>query len=133
MEVVTDYDAERIGDDVAYYLSDAAYLDAFQTFADGCLEEIRAGVEVPSFSDILIVGLLVGFGISLIVVLCMKGQLKSVRFKPDAHSYVRSGSMQVTQQQDIYLFSNTVRTAKPKNNSSGGSGGRSHGGAGGRF
>jgi len=76
---------------------------------------------------------LVGFGISLIVVLCMKGQMKSVRFKPDAQSYVVPGSMQVTQRVDMYLYSNTVRTARPKNNSSGGSSGRSHGGGGGRF
>ena len=41
--------------------------------------------------------------------------------------------MQVTLSRDIYLYSHTSRTAKPKNNSSGSSGGRSHGGAGGRF
>ena len=133
MDVVTDYEAEQIGDDMAYYLRKGDYPEAFQTFVEACREEIEEGVDEVTFSNILGFGLLVGFGISLIVVLCLKRQLKSVRFKPDAHSYIRSGSMQVTLSRDIYLYSHTSRTAKPKSSSSGSSGGRSHGGAGGRF
>ena len=83
------------------------------------------------------VGALVGF----IVVLIMKSKLKSVRMQPLANSYVKSGSFNVTERSDLYLYRNISKTAKPKDNdsSSGGSSthtsssGTSHGGSSGSF
>lgn len=127
---ITDQEADSIAGDVVDFLVEEKYLDACYAFADACKSEIEAENVELTWYESLFGCIVIGFVISLIVVLCMKRQLKSVRFKPDAHSYIRSGSMQVTRQQDIYLYSHTSRTAKPKNNSSGGSsGGRSHGGA----
>jgi len=67
--------------------------------------------------------------IGLIVVLILKGQLKTVHKQSRAHDYVKSGSMQVNVMNDIFLYRNVTRTAKPKNTSSGSSGSsRSRGG-----
>lgn len=143
MTAISDASAQRIGDRVAPYLGDEEYYDGLCVFADGCEDYIlraQSGQGEPQETESAVPGLetlgicvLIGFVISLIVALCLKAQLKSVRSKPDASSYVRAGSMVVTQSHDMYLYSNTVRTARPKNNSSGHSGGRSNGGAGGRF
>lgn len=88
--------------------------------------------------------LAIGFVIALIVVSVMKGKLKSVRPQNAAADYVRPGSMRLTESQDLFLYTHTTRTARPKDNdhSSGGGGGSSthvsssgttHGGGGGKF
>lgn len=81
----------------------------------------------------------IGFLIAIIAVSVMKSKLKSVRRQPAASSYIRPDSFQVTQSQDIFLYRNVTRTARPKDtgSSSGGghisSSGRSHGGSSGKF
>jgi len=86
------------------------------------------------FPIILIIALV----IALITVFIMKGQMKTIRRKAGAASYVKEGSFQLTRQQDIYLYT-TTRRRKIETNSSGGSStfrgssGRSHGGGGGKF
>ena len=64
----------------------------------------------------------------------MRAQLKSVRSQERAVDYVRSGSMDVTRSNDIFLYNTVTRTAKPKDDTSdtGGSD-SSHGGTGGSF
>ena len=80
---------------------------------------------------------LIGFGIAMIVMLILRGQLKSVKMARGAMSYVRSGSMKLTTSRETYLYSTVSRTAKPKD--SGGSsthtssGGGTHGGGGRSF
>ena len=79
----------------------------------------------------------IGLVIAAIATAIMKGQLKSVRSQAGASSYVKSGSLNVTHRQDLFLYRDVKRTAKPKD--SGGSSthtsssGRSHGGGGGKF
>ena len=62
--------------------------------------------------------------------------------QPLANSYVKSGSFNVTERSDLYLYRHVSKTAKPKDNggSSGGgssthtsSSGTSHGGSSGSF
>lgn len=60
----------------------------------------------------------VGIGVVLAFLIPMsilKGQLKSVSKKDTASNYVRSESMLLKHQQDIYLYRNVVRTPIPKN------------------
>ena len=64
--------------------------------------------------------------ISLSIVFVMKSQLKSVRPQTMALNYAKD--FKLTRQSDVFLYSRTTRTAKPKANSSGG---RSGGGFGG--
>ena len=75
-----------------------------------------------------------GLVIGLIAVGIMSAKMKTVRSQSHASDYVRPGSMQLTNQRDIFLYSHVSRRAKPKQTSSGGSrGGGSRGGAGGRL
>jgi uncharacterized membrane protein YgcG len=78
---------------------------------------------------------LIGFVVGLIVVLILRGQLKSVRRQNLAGNYVRQNSMRLTHSSDLYLYSHVTRTRKETNrNSSGGSrGGGSRSIGGGRF
>lgn len=83
------------------------------------------------------IAFLIGFVIAMIIMLILRGRLKSVKMQRGAMSYVRTGSMNVTRSRDTYLYSTTSRTAKPKD--SGGSsshtssGGGTHGGGGRSF
>lgn len=82
----------------------------------------------------ILVCLLIGFVIALVVVLIMRGKLKSVRMKDNATDYAVPGSMQVTDARELYLYSTVVATPKPKDNDSSSSGGSSsHSGSGGRI
>lgn len=133
-------------------LSNGDYMEAFTCFADCCDEFItkaRAGrpydighMPKEPFRVGFCVCAALGIGLifSLIVTAVMKGRLKSVRRQPGASSYVKSGSMNITESRELFLYSNLRRREKPKNNSSGGgsrthtsSSGRSHGGRGGKF
>lgn len=68
-----------------------------------------------------------GFVIALIPMLSAKKKLTSVQMQDSASVYVKDGSMNVTQQSDIFLYRHVDRRAKPKNDSSHSSyGGGSH-------
>jgi len=59
----------------------------------------------------------IGAVLALIVVGVMAAQLKSVKPKNSAGSYIRRGSLNVTLSRDIFLYQNTIRREKPKNKS----------------
>ncbi|MBR3106991.1 MAG: TPM domain-containing protein [Clostridia bacterium] len=67
-------------------------------------------------------GLLIGAGVAL----SYKAQMKTVRRKSGASSYVRDGSFHLSRQQDIYLYTTTTRRRIQSDNNRGGGGG-SHG------
>ncbi len=147
----TDAGLDYMADQFVPYLSDGDYAEAFETFAELCdefVQQARTGRpydigNMPrgsfNFGTKLIVSLIIGFVSALIATGVMRGSLKSIRPQPSAASYVRNGSMQVTEHGDMFLYRHVSRIAKPKNNSSGGSGthrsssGRSHGGRSGKF
>lgn len=93
------------------------------------------------------ISLVIGMTISLLVMFGFRSKLKSVRRKPTAHDYQIPGSMQITHQSDMYLYSHVTKTPKQtqsNNRPRGGGGfsgggvhvgssGRSHGGGGGKF
>ena len=93
-----------------YVLQVESYLVAHQAFN-------RANRMLPIF---LIIGLLIG----VMVALAFKSQMKTVRRKSGAMSYVRDGSFHLSRQQDIYLYTTTVRR---RIETSSGGGGGSHG------
>jgi len=136
IDAINDSDIEYIGDLMVSDLSNGDYAAAFDVFADECEYYINGAINgFPyEFGVNLVISLAVGLVIALIVVLIMKGQLKSVRAKDAAGDYVRSGSMQVTQAYDFFLYRNVTRQKKPESSSTHtGSSGRSHGGGGGKF
>ena len=64
----------------------------------------------------IIICLLVGIVVAFIAVGAMKAQLKSVGSQSAAANYIRSGSMVITEQEDLFLYRNVSRTPRPKNN-----------------
>ncbi len=96
----------------------------------------------------IVVAIVIGIVIAFIYTGNLKSKLKTVRTKYTAEDYVVPGSLQITQQRDVFLHSSIRKTPKPKanNNRSGGSSGfgggssthrsssgRSHGGSRGSF
>lgn len=114
-------DIETIGDAIVPDLSAGFYADAFDSFIDECayyLDGHINGYPFP-FGMNLVIALVIGCVAGLVTVLVMRGQLKSVRRQDYAHVYVKPGSMKVTLHNDLYLYSNVVRTKRQTSSSSG--------------
>ena len=137
-DYLPDDDAQKIGDTLVTYLRDGEYYEAFVLFTELAQQEMNenkaAGtpVKTKNYGKTVAISMGVGILIGLIAVGIMAAMMKSVRPQNSASNYVRSGSMQLNNQRDIFLYSHVTRTPRPKSNSSGGSGG-SRGGAGGRI
>ena len=127
---------DTIGSRMVSDLSGGAYFDAFKLFAEDCayyLNGYRNGFPFD-FRGALTLALIIGLLAGLITALVLKSQLKSIRRQNRAHDYIRSGSMQLTTQRDLFLYRQVTRTRKePPKSSSSGSGGRSRNVGGGSF
>jgi uncharacterized protein len=134
---------QDMGDTLVEYLRDGDYYDAFALFPELAAQAYTdsvPGEELPgdvpakkNYGKTIAISMAVGLAIGGIAVGIMALQMKSVRQQQGASDYVRSGSMQLHDRRDIFLYSHVTRTAKPKNTSSGSSGGGSRGGAGGKI
>ncbi len=137
IDAFTDSNIDSIGSLMSSDLASDNYADAFNTFINQCDYYINGYINGFPFnaSRNIIISVVIGFVIAFIVVSSMKQKLKTVELQRDATTYVKQGSMQITQSRDFFLYRTVTRTAKPKNNSSThtSSSGRSHGGGGGRF
>lgn len=114
-------------DDYGYYPDDDDYVyypddDDYVYYNDKT--EISELFSIKWIATSIIIGLVIAF----IYTSHLKSQLKTVRSKASASDYVVPGSMQLTQQRDVYMYGNIKKTPKPKNNSTGRSGGSSFGG-----
>ena len=149
----TDAGIQYHGEQMTPDMADGDYAAAFHTFiqrTDAYVTAAREGhpYDVDNMPkepfSILYLGLalVIGLVTALIVTGVMKSRLKSVAPQRDATSYVRQGSMKLTNQRDLYLYREVHRTERPKESSSSDSGGSSthtsssgstHGGGGGSF
>lgn len=152
-------DAYALADAFLPYLSSGSYYEAFLAFGQGVEEAVFDYSSADDSEDYiapgyeycedheyslqtgpnLLICLLIGAAVGLVVVLIMKGQLKTVRSQSGADRYI-GGGLNLQVQTDRFLYQNVTRRAKPKENSSSsgggihvGSSGRSHGGGGGKF
>lgn len=138
---ISDDEAQHMGDLLVTYLRGGEYYEAFVLFTELAAEayndshvgSVDTPVKTQNYGKTIAISMGVGLLIGLIVVGIMSARMKSVRSQHSAADYVRPGSMQLSNQRDIFLYSHVTRTPKPKSNSSGGSGGGSRGGAGGRI
>lgn len=134
-KAIKSIDHETLFESFSDDISAGNYLTAFETYA----KEAASKLAPPEFSFKSIpICLAIGFAVSFIITAVMKSKMKSVRKQENAKQYVRNDSMVIVQSQDRFLYRNVIRTAKPKETSSGsgsrvGSSGRSHGGGGGKF
>lgn len=152
IDIFTDRGQEYISGEVKPSLSAGDYYEAFDTFTDLCEQFIiqaESGEpydgdympEEPMSPAVWIpICLGAGFVISLIITGIMRGQMKTVRRKPDAADYMQKDSLHITRSNDLFLYHQISRSAKPKNEDSGGgssthtsSSGETHGGSSGSF
>ena len=138
INALSDSDIDTILDTFAKQYNIGNYLKAFGNFAIDCDSYITTARESEEFDPVFsgIVAVVVGLVVALIGTGIMKGKLKSVRFRSEATEYVKSGSLNITESRDLFLYRTVSRRERPKNNSSGGSSthtsssGRTHGGGG---
>ena len=156
--IFTDYALENLGDRIVPDLSNVRYYDAFDSWVNELFWYVESYRSPDKTDDIiwqgdddyeihytdadryyLPIALLVGFVAALVTVLIMRSSMNTAKLQSQAQEYITPGSFRLTRQSDVYLYSRVTKSAKPKNNSSGGSsvhrssGGVSHGGRGGRF
>lgn len=144
----TDAGIEYIGKKIRPDLSDGKYAEAFDKYADLCdafITQARSGEPYDSGNlpkealSLIWLPISVGIGVLLafVIVSRMKAQLKTVRAQAEANSYVKKGSMNITESRDMFLYHTVTRTAKPKENNGSSthksSSGTTHGGGGGKF
>ena len=109
-------------------------MTAFGDYADMCDEYIKDATTFDFLIN-LVISLAIGFVVAFIVTGSMKRKLKSVRSAAEANSYLKPGSLNVTEARDMFLFRQVTRTVKNTDSGSGSSthtssSGRTHGGGG---
>ncbi len=136
MLAFNDYSFDQIDDKVVPFLKDDDFYGAYMVFlslTEDFLSSTVSGEEYkPAFhiEPMAIFGGLFGaVAISAISVMIMKRSMNTAVHNRTANNYIESGSLNLTIQNDRFLFENTIKTPKPKNNSGGSRGG---GGGGGR-
>ena len=166
---LTDYAIQASAEDAISYFRDGDYFGGFNAWLNALptyLSAYQSGAPMDGYADYsgdyyhgdreetvyyeeasspnFFLSLLIGLGVAAVAVLIMRSQMKTNVSQSDASNYLKSGSFHLRTQQDIFLYSNLTKTARPKETSSpGGSGGgssvhhsssgRSHGGGGGKF
>lgn len=148
---ITDAGREYISDQFVSYLSDGEYLEAFETYANLCDEFVTqadtgeaydsGNMPKGEYAWVLYLGIAIPVGllIALIIVECMRRQLKSVRMQNSAENYVKKGTMIIDGKYSHFLYAQTTRRKKPEPSTSSGSSthvsssGTTHGGGGGKF
>lgn len=66
--------------------------------------------------QILLISILVGIALAFLTVSVMKSQMKTVRRQSGAGSYLCPGSLQLRVSEDVFLYQNTIKHPKPKQN-----------------
>lgn len=147
LRVFNDSGIRYLEDNIRPYLSDDDYFSAMQTFielSDELLYMAENGEpyneEIPTSATYVIIILAIALIVPLIIAKIMTSikaaQMKTAVSDNYAANYVKEGSKHINVSRDMFLYSQTTKTAKPKNNSSSShtsSSGRTHGGGGGSF
>ena len=149
----TDAGIQYLGQQMTPFMADGDYAGAFRTFVQWADDYVTAAREGHPYDvnnlpreplSLMYLFLALGIGLVLawVVVSVMKSQLRSVAFQENAASYVREGSMNLTNSRELFLYRDVHRTERPKESSSSDSGsssthtsssGTTHGGGGGSF
>lgn len=132
---LTDEEREEIIDDIYFDLKAGGYYKVYSRIADELAEKMS--IRLKWYMLPLALG--IGFLIAILIMLGLKGKLKTVGMQRGAASYVRPGSMHVLASRDTFLYSSVSKTARESRSSGGGSsshtssGGGTHGGGGRSF
>ena len=149
----TDAGIQYLGEQMTPDMADGDYAAAFRTFvqwSDAYIDAARSGrpydvknlPREPLSPMYLFLALGIGLVLAWVIVGVMKSRLRSVAFQENAASYVREGSMNLTNSRELFLYRDVHRTERVEakdSDSSGGSSthtsssGTTHGGGGGSF
>ena len=126
------YDAYESGYSIDGYVPPDAYIP------ESGEHIVYPNYETDTSSRDTLISVIVGLIVALVTILIMRSKMNTARFQTGAAEYMKTGSCDIISRRDIYLYSHVTKTAKPQNNGGGSSvhrssGGRSHGGRGGRF
>ena len=157
IKAFTDSGIQYVGNQIKDDLANKNYYDAAEYFGQLCdsliadaksgnaydenfgAEDEDTGFVAPPPLWILI-SIAVGIVVALIVVGVMKGKLKTVRRQAAASNYLKDGSLNIIESNDVFLYSSVSKTAKPKDDDNNGgssthesSSGNTYGGGGGKF
>lgn len=149
----TDKGQADIISDIKSYMSDGEYYEAFYAFADKCDEYLQyendngeaktngsSGIDPIDIAIAVIISVVIGCIVGFTGSGMMKSKLNSVKFQSGAANYVVPNSFNLTNAQDVYLYSTVTKTRRDSD-SSGSSGssthssssGSTHGGSSGSF
>ena len=101
-----------------YLLVEKSYYEAFNFYVDYCADELKP----PSVHWICIpICFGIGFLISFLISKGIESSLRPVKKQYNATSYVRNGSMVVTNEHEVFLYRNVSRSAIIRSDDSSGS------------
>lgn len=134
----TDAGIQYIGGEITDLLLEENYGEAFQQFvtlADDFITQAKNGEAYDSgnmpkepfpLGGGILISLVVGLIVAFSVTRSMKKQLKSVRFQSGASSYLKRGSMKVTKQSDVFLYTHVDKVRRAERESSDSRGSSTH-------
>lgn len=131
---------EYLSKEFVPYLSDGNYAKAFTTFIDSVDIELSFYSEnntpmtaMNTFSkETALLAAVLALIIATLVGYALYQSMSNVSRARGADAYLKRNSFTLTNKQDVYLYTNVVRTPRPKNNKIN-SRDSNHGGGGGRF
>lgn len=137
IEVFNDSAIGSIGTNIRNHIDSGNYYDAFNSFAADCEHYMDIAVNGAPFNFGLtaVVSVIIGLIGAFAVGGKFKGQLKTVSSKAEAASYIKKGSLNITNSNDFFLYCNVTRTEKKQESSDDttthtSSSGTTHGGGG---
>lgn len=123
-KAITTAEIDAIGEQITPYMSDGDFAKAFNIFAEQCAYYIDGHLNGFPFNVgmSLVISLAIGIVVGLIVATVLKGQLKTVRQQNQANNYMKPGSLNITNQNEFFLYRNVTRTERSKDDSDSSSG-----------
>lgn len=130
-------------DNVEKHLRDNDYYGAFCAYADSCEEILETAAQGKPYNKPDTMTLFITLAVVLLIPLAAAGFMTYTKISKMhtavkenyASNYVKEGSFQLSRSNDIFIYSNTVRTKRPESNSGThtSSSGETHSGRGGSY
>ena len=145
---LTDFGIQQVGEESVSFFAEGQWYEGFYSFLDSLpvyLDAYENGTPIDGFADFsgnyyhgdqdeivyyeeeftpsFFLSLVCGIIVSGVVILIMRLSMNTRRAQRTASVYLKDGSWNLTQHQDIFLYSNVTRTRKqdPPKSSGGGS------------
>ncbi len=125
--IFTDDVDDEIANQIRGYMRQQNYGGALAQYVLAVIDQLEESRAINRATRLLPIFAIAGLAVGAAVAFSFKSQMKNVRRKVGAMSYVRDGSFHLSRQQDIYLYTTTTRRRIETDSHRGGGGGGSHG------